>query len=90
MTRRCRTPFARPLRLLLPLLVGAAPLAAQQGPDLAKLEDEAVRRTVEYLRINTTNPPGNEAETMRFFARILAAEGIPFDTASSAPGRGNI
>ena len=27
---------------------------------------------------------------MRFFARILASEGIPFDTASSAPGRGNI
>ena len=93
MTRRRRPRTARPLRLLrllLPLLVAAAPLVAQQGPDLGKLEDEAVRRTTEYLRINTTNPPGNEAETMRFFARILAAEGIPFDTASSAPGRGNI
>jgi acetylornithine deacetylase/succinyl-diaminopimelate desuccinylase-like protein len=89
MTRRRPRP-ARPLSLLLALLVGAAPLPAQQGPDLGKLEDEAVRRTVEYLRINTTNPPGNEVETMRFFARILAAEGIPFDTAASAPGRGNI
>ena len=63
---------------------------AQQSSDLARLQDEAVRRTREYLRINTTNPPGNEVETMRWFARILAQEGIPFDTASSAPGRGNI
>ena len=63
---------------------------AQQPTDLARLQDEAVRRTREYLRINTTNPPGNEAETMRWFARIFAREGIAFDTAVSAPGRGNI
>jgi acetylornithine deacetylase/succinyl-diaminopimelate desuccinylase-like protein len=80
---------------LLPLLLTATPLAAQQrtppaAATPASLADEAVGRTLEYLRINTTNPPGNEDQTMRFFARILAAEGIPFDTASSAPGRGNI
>ena len=63
---------------------------AQQPIDLAKLQDEAVQREREYLRINTTDPPGNEVETMRWFARIFAQEGIPFDTASSAPGRGNI
>lgn len=62
----------------------------QQQPDLTTLQADAVQRTREYLRINTTNPPGNEAETMKWFARILQQEGIPFDTASSAPGRGNI
>lgn len=67
------------------LVLVAASLSAQTS-----LEDEAVQRTIEYLRINTTNPPGNEDRTMQFFARILAQEGIPFDTASSAPGRGNI
>jgi acetylornithine deacetylase/succinyl-diaminopimelate desuccinylase-like protein len=66
------------------------PAAAQQNADLARLQTEAVQRTREYLRINTTNPPGNEGETMRWFARILKQEGIPFDTATSAPGRGNI
>jgi len=72
-------------------LVAAVPtLGAQAPPDLTSLQDEAVRRITEYVRINTTNPPGNEAETMRFFARILHDAGIPFDTASSAPGRGNI
>ena len=64
--------------------------SAQQNIDAAKLQAEAVQRTREYLRINTTNPPGNEAETMRWFARIFKQDGIPFDTVSSAPGRGNI
>ena len=74
------------LLALIVFFVGAAmPLSAQSA-----LEDEAVQRMVEYLRINTTNPPGNEDQTMLFFARILKQEGIPFDTASSAPGRGNI
>ena len=78
------------LLALLSLLVATTPMPAQQRADPVRLEDEAVRRALEYLRINTTNPPGNEDQTMRFFARILADEGIPFDTASSAPGRGNI
>jgi acetylornithine deacetylase/succinyl-diaminopimelate desuccinylase-like protein len=65
-------------------------ISAQRPADLAKLQDEAVQHLQQYLRINTANPPGNEAEAMRFFARILAREGIPFDTAVPAPGRGNI
>jgi acetylornithine deacetylase/succinyl-diaminopimelate desuccinylase-like protein len=65
-------------------------LSAQTAIDTTKLEDDAVQRTTEYIRLNTTNPPGNEVQTMRFFARILQQEGIAFDTASSAPGRGNI
>ena len=72
------------------LLVAVESSVGQQPADIAKLQAEAVQRTREYLRINTTNPPGNEVETMRWFARILQQEGIPFDTASSAPGRGNI
>jgi acetylornithine deacetylase/succinyl-diaminopimelate desuccinylase-like protein len=78
------------LVLLGLLTVSATTAAAQRSIDLGKLQDDAVRHTREYLRINTTNPPGNEAETMRWFARIFEREGIPFDTASSAPGRGNI
>jgi acetylornithine deacetylase/succinyl-diaminopimelate desuccinylase-like protein len=75
--------------IFAPLLL-AGTLGAQQRVDARRLQDEAVQRTVEYLRINTSNPPGNEDKAMAFFARIFAAEGIPFDTASSAPGRGNI
>ena len=69
--------------------VTAAP-RAQQSIDMNQLQDEAVSRLEQYIRINTSNPPGNEDQTMKFFADILTAEGIPFQTASSAPGRGNI
>jgi acetylornithine deacetylase/succinyl-diaminopimelate desuccinylase-like protein len=72
------------------LLAATSSLHAQQRIDLARLQDEAVQRAQQYLRINTTNPPGNEDRAMEFFARIFAQEGIAFDTASSAPGRGNI
>lgn len=63
---------------------------AQTPAELQKLQDEAVQRAKEYLRINTANPPGNEEASMKWFAQILQQEGIPFDTASAAPGRGNI
>ena len=71
-------------------LPALAPLHAQASGNKDKLGDEVVARTQEYIRINTTNPPGNESKTAEFFARIFGQEGIPFDTASSAPGRGNI
>jgi len=68
----------------------AVPGAAQRPTAIPALQSEALARLTQYIRINTTNPPGNEAATMKFFADIFTAEGIQFDTASSAPGRGNI
>jgi acetylornithine deacetylase/succinyl-diaminopimelate desuccinylase-like protein len=73
-------------------LIAAAPAGAlsAQEVDFAALQDEAVTRTQEYLRVNTVNPPGNESRAVEFFARIFEAEGIAWDSAESAPGRGNI
>ena len=51
---------------------------------------EAVGLLREYLRIDTSNPPGNEALAVEFLAGILRAEGIPFEVAESAPGRSNL
>jgi acetylornithine deacetylase/succinyl-diaminopimelate desuccinylase-like protein len=72
------------------ILNGAPQLRAQGRIDTDKLGEEAVSRTREYVHINTTNPPGNESQTVAYLARILKDEGISFDTASSAPGRANI
>jgi acetylornithine deacetylase/succinyl-diaminopimelate desuccinylase-like protein len=55
-----------------------------------KFASEAPERLVEYLRINTANPPGNESRGVAFFAKYLTAAGIEFQTGESAPGRGNI
>ncbi|HKK26520.1 MAG TPA: M20/M25/M40 family metallo-hydrolase [Gemmatimonadota bacterium] len=87
--RRSALPVLALAAVLVPLAARPARTSAQV-PDTAAMGDEAVRLTRDYLRINTTNPPGNEVATMRFLAGILAKEGIPFDTAVSAPGRGNI
>jgi acetylornithine deacetylase/succinyl-diaminopimelate desuccinylase-like protein len=46
-------------------------------PDrLNKYSDLAVQWLQEYLRVDTTNPPGNEAQAAAFFKKILDEEGI--------------
>ena len=51
---------------------------------------EAVSLLREYLRIDTSNPPGNERPAVEFLGNLLAAEGIPFETVESAPFRSNL
>ena len=54
------------------------------------LEDEAVSWLQEYIQVDTINPPGNEYRAVNFLADIFENEGIEYQTAESAPGRGNI
>lgn len=54
------------------------------------LADEAVTWLQTYLKIDTINPPGNESRAVDFYSAILDAEGIPWTSAESAPGRGNL
>jgi acetylornithine deacetylase/succinyl-diaminopimelate desuccinylase-like protein len=82
--------MSRTLGLLFLYSAMALPQALAQQFDFAALGDEAVERVQEYLRVNTINPPGNEMRAVEFFAAIFEAEGIPYETAESAPGRGNI
>ena len=84
--------MARPvLNVVFVFLISLCTSSAEaQTSDLAQLEEETVSRLQEYLRVDTTNPPGNESRAVEFFGRILTNEGIPFETAESAPGRGNL
>lgn len=54
------------------------------------IEDEALAWLQQFIRIDTINPPGNETRAADFIAGILEAEGIAYQRAESAPGRGNI
>ena len=54
------------------------------------LENEAVKLLQAYLKIDTISPPGNESRAVDFLAEIFDQEGIQYDSAESAPGRGNI
>lgn len=75
---------------VLLLCIGPPSLASAQAAQLRRLEDEAVTRVQEYLRVNTVNPPGNETRGVEYLARLLAAEGIPYETVEPAPGRGSL
>ncbi|MBI4241309.1 MAG: M20/M25/M40 family metallo-hydrolase [Candidatus Rokubacteria bacterium] len=58
--------------------------------DWAALGDETVQVLQDYLRIDTTNPPGNETVGARFLADLLSRDGIQSRLIESAPGRGNL
>ena len=55
-----------------------------------KYQDEAVRLLQEYIRIDTSNPPGNELKAAEFFKRLFDGAGIPNTVYPYAPGRANI
>lgn len=57
---------------------------------LQQYSDLAVAWMQEYLRIDTTNPPGNEMRAVAFFKKILDQEGIENRVFEFAPGRGDL
>jgi len=52
--------------------------------------DEAYGFLKDLLRINTSNPPGNETGAVDFIARILTEAKIPFSILEASPGRPNL
>src|SRR5215469_13881560 len=53
-------------------------------------QDMAVDLMQQYLRVNTSNPPGNEIAAARFLKSVLDREGIQSDVFEYNPGRANI
>lgn len=61
------------------------------GPiDWDAVQEEAVEHLRNLLRIDTTNPPGNETAAAQYVADVLEREGIGAQVLESAPGRGNV
>src|SRR5215469_10093901 len=77
------------LALLAPV-VAVGPAFAQSAPDFAAAQNEAVKFLSELVKIDTSNPPGNEARAAEYIKSVLAGEGIPAQIYESAPGRGNL
>ncbi len=65
-----------------------AQAAPASGVDFSKLDFEALGWLQGFIRINTTNPPGNELVAAKYLSDILAKEGIKADIFESTPGRG--
>ena len=55
-----------------------------------EVEAEVTKLLSELIRINTTNPPGNETNAATYLKQNLTAEGFNCELIESAPKRGNI
>lgn len=75
---------------------GAAELKARFASDaipserIHKYADLALQWEQDYLRIDTTNPPGNELRAADFFKAILDEEGIENRLFEYSPGRADL
>ena len=64
----------------------AAPAPSPNG-DTSALAKEAQDWLIDLIRINTTNPPGNEQVAANYIANVLEKNGIPAELLEVTPGR---
>lgn len=72
---------------LLFCLMGSLECRRAAGGSGDPVEREAEASLVSYLRIDTSNPPGNETAGARFLQQLLAKEGIEAKLVGSDPNR---
>src|SRR5437867_7051262 len=78
-------------KLLLVVSIVLVPASvSSQSPDFARNRDEAVRNLQGLIRIDTSNPPGNETKAVEFIKAILDKEGISSEIFASDKNRANL
>src|SRR5579863_1762326 len=65
-------------------------LALAQTPDWTKIDDEAMRHFQALVRIDSTDPPGNETRVAEYVKKVLDAEGVPATLVAQDPARANL
>lgn len=82
------------MRVLLAFLLLQQPLVAiaQSRPliDWQAIGEESVNVMVDLVRIDTSNPPGNETKVVNYLQTVLAKEGIPSEVYALDPARANL
>src|SRR4051812_18665356 len=72
------------------LLFACAVAAATQTIDWPKVNEETLRHYQAVIRMDTTDPPGNETRAVEYVKKVLEAEGIPVVTVGREPSRMNL
>jgi acetylornithine deacetylase/succinyl-diaminopimelate desuccinylase-like protein len=99
--RNMGSAFSRLLVITLPVIQAVfcgLIYAEESGTPSSRISDEHLREysdlaetwMKQYLRVDTTNPPGNEMRAAEFFKKILDEEGIENRAFEIAPGRGDL
>ena len=79
------------LTLVVASITSVAVLAqAAREPDWKALEEETMRHYQAVLRLDTRNPPGNEADVADYVKGVLEKEGIAATIVGSDPKRSNL
>src|ERR1043165_3456585 len=72
------------------LLLVVVPRCPAAEIDWTEVRNEAVQLLQELIRIDTTNPPGNERVAALHLQKLLASDGIETRVLDVAPGRANL
>lgn len=68
-------------------LLGTPRPAAAQPVDFQRTADEALQTLIQYIRMNTTNPPGDTGKTAELLTGILSRSGLKVTRYESTAGR---
>jgi len=77
------------MRTLCALALLTLPALAQT-PDWSKVNEETLRHFQALVRIDSTDPPGNETRVVEYLKKVLDAEGIPSVIAAKEVPRANL
>jgi acetylornithine deacetylase/succinyl-diaminopimelate desuccinylase-like protein len=73
--------------LLAAAILGISLDGSAQAPDWKAVDAEALKTLQAYVRINTSNPPGDVTKAADYLSGILKSEGVAVTRYESAPGR---
>jgi len=78
--------------MLSSIAVWSAVALAQdhREPDWTRLQDETMRHFQAVLRLDTSNPPGNEVAVTNYLEQVFEKEGIPVQIFARDPSRPNL
>lgn len=89
---RARRALGRAVACALAVGFASTSADAQVGrsPDWARLEAETLEHFQALLRLDTSNPPGNETRAVDYLRGVLEREGIATETYALDPDRANL
>jgi acetylornithine deacetylase/succinyl-diaminopimelate desuccinylase-like protein len=80
--------LVRPIAAALLMALTASVASNAQEPDWSSASKETLGHLQAMIRMNTTNPPGNELPVAKYLDSTLRAAGIETHLFEPAPGRG--
>lgn len=72
------------------MIPGVAFAQVPREPDWSRLQDETIQHYQALLRMDTSDPPGNERQAAEYLKLVLEREGIPVQLLEAEPNRVNM